>query len=50
LFSIPARNLSLSILGLLQHNLPKATDAPQHDWRKKKGRLAAVSPKSDQVL
>jgi hypothetical protein len=30
--------------------VPIATDAPQHDRRKKKDRLAAVSPKSDQVF
>jgi hypothetical protein len=50
LFSIPARKLSLSSLGLLQQYLPLATDAAQHDWRKKKDRLGAVSPKSDLVF
>jgi hypothetical protein len=28
----------------------KRTHAPQHDWYKKKDRLAAVSSKSDQVF
>ena len=30
--------------------VPKATNAPQHDRRKKKDRLATVSPRSDQVF
>ena len=31
-------------------NVPLATDAPQHDKRKQKDRLAAISLKSDQVF
>jgi hypothetical protein len=47
--AVPPRATVLG-LGLKGREVPIATDAPQHDQCKKKGRLAAVSPKYDQVF